>query len=151
MLAIEDLMYICILEKFQVWQGGSLQHWRQKRMQQKLLQQVASSWTCCIGRQCCAACCVCGSVAALHVPLLAYRLPWAAMASLLTSALLPATAVQEIGVDMLPRVEPVEESTATLKALTGAPAGWESDCCMLAFLSLFNAEACLLPAAMQVA
>lgn len=40
-------------------------------------------------------------------------------------ALLPAhthaaTVLQEIGVDMLPRVEPVEESTATLKALTGA-------------------------------
>lgn len=30
---------------------------------------------------------------------------------------------QEIGVDMLPRVEPVDESTSTLKALTGARLG----------------------------
>jgi hypothetical protein len=33
---------------------------------------------------------------------------------------------QEIGVDMLPRVEPVEESAATLRALTGkaSPRAW---------------------------
>ena len=34
--------------------------------------------------------------------------------------------LQEIGVDMLPRVEPIEESTSTLRALTG---GCAQGCC----------------------
>lgn len=127
MLAIEDLMYICILEKFQVrWLGGSWTasstavaaaaaaaagsgggvhsvdgsgDWPHMRAAAVLLQWRpcrATSWL-----HSCLSCC-----------------PWAAWLSHASCTAAPAP--QEIGVDMLPRVEPVEESTSTLKALTGA-------------------------------
>lgn len=140
LVAIEDLMYICILEKFQVrrmlrfgWMprdAGCLLAGRPADRKGirgagiSSLPAASLSSSCHTQQQRRASVlpAVPGPARSTVSPLCSCCRP--ALASprrhephQTSRACLP----QEIGVDMLPRVEPVEESAATLRALTGEP------------------------------
>ena len=109
LLAIEDLMYVCILEKFRVGGCRVLGAGCLTGVGRLGGQQVARQKKMWLPR------CQCQlSGAACGVAVIPHR---SSLAAMLPCPALPAA--QEVGVDMLPRMEPVPEQPETLKALTG--------------------------------